>query len=149
MVITVTKKIFFFRLKDVSLDTAAASNGLALAGGVELCECPPEYNSTSCQDPSIGFYRWYDKEVNTATILIQLVGEARPCECNNRSDTCDIETGFCLVRKLNKFVDYEFFKKIIIIIFFSLQRIVRIIPADRIANVADKVFTVILFTVLV
>ncbi|KAK6631889.1 hypothetical protein RUM44_006919 [Polyplax serrata] len=82
-------------LRDVSLDTAAASTGLELAGGVELCECPPEYNSTSCQDPSIGFFRWYDKDVNTATILIQLVGEARPCDCNNRSTTCDIETGFC------------------------------------------------------
>lgn len=77
------------------MDTAAASPGLALAGGVELCECPPQYNSTSCQDPSIGFYRWYDKNVHTATIVIQLIGEAKPCECNNRSSICDIESGYC------------------------------------------------------
>lgn len=77
------------------MDTAAASPGLALAGGVELCECPPQYNSTSCQDPSIGFYRWYDKNIHKATILIQLIGEAKPCDCNNRSSICDIETGYC------------------------------------------------------
>lgn len=86
----------------MSLDSAAASTGIALAGGVELCECPPEYNSTSCQDPSIGFYRWYDKDINTATILIQLIGEAKPCECNNRSETCDIETGLCQVKRKKK-----------------------------------------------
>ncbi|XP_049762590.1 laminin subunit alpha-1 [Schistocerca cancellata] len=85
-------------LRDVTLDTAVAVPGQPppLAKGVELCACPPEYNSTSCQDPSIGFYRWYDNNQITSTIIIKLVGEARPCQCNNRSSICDIETGYCL-----------------------------------------------------
>lgn len=33
----------------------------------------------------------------TSTVIIDLVGEARPCECNGRSNSCDTETGFCQV----------------------------------------------------
>nr|CAD7455143.1 unnamed protein product [Timema tahoe] len=86
------------RLRDAAMDTAVSTPGqpYPLARGVELCECPRQYNSTSCQDPSIGFYRYYDNNSITSTIVIQLLGEARPCECNNRSKVCDIETGHCL-----------------------------------------------------
>ncbi|XP_063216579.1 laminin subunit alpha-1 [Bacillus rossius redtenbacheri] len=85
-------------LRDVTLDTAVSAPGrpYPLARGVELCDCPPEYNSTSCQDPSVGFYRYHDVNSVQSTIVIQLVGEARPCQCNNRSAVCDIETGRCL-----------------------------------------------------
>ncbi|XP_069690531.1 laminin subunit alpha-2 isoform X2 [Periplaneta americana] len=85
-------------LRDVSLDTGILAPGRPppLARGVELCDCPPQYNSTSCQDPSIGFYRWYDNNSISSTIIIQLIGEARPCQCNQRSRICDIETGYCL-----------------------------------------------------
>nr|CAD7199120.1 unnamed protein product [Timema douglasi] len=86
-------------LRDAAMDTAVSTPGqpYPLARGVELCECPRQYNSSSCQDPSIGFYRYYDNNSITSTIVIQLLGEARPCECNNRSKVCDIETGHCLV----------------------------------------------------
>ncbi|XP_043794597.1 laminin subunit alpha-2 isoform X1 [Apis laboriosa] len=67
-----------------------------LATGVEICKCPPEYNSTSCQDPSIGYYRWYKNTTVTSTIVIDLVGEAKACQCNGRSNICNIETGYCL-----------------------------------------------------
>ncbi|KDR22194.1 Laminin subunit alpha-1, partial [Zootermopsis nevadensis] len=85
-------------LRDVSLDTGILAPGRPppLARGVELCDCPPQYNSSSCQDPSIGFYRWYDNNSISSTIVIQLVGEARPCQCNQRSRVCNIETGYCL-----------------------------------------------------
>ncbi|KAF5307738.1 hypothetical protein FQR65_LT06609 [Abscondita terminalis] len=89
---------------DVSLDTALEIPGRPppLANGVELCECPREYNSSSCQDPSIGFFRYYESSSVNGTILIDtFVGKARPCSCNNRSDVCDIETGFCLNCKNN------------------------------------------------
>lgn len=87
------------RLRDVTLDTGVLAPGRPppLARGVELCDCPPQYNSSSCQDPSIGFYRWYDNNSISSTIVIQLVGEARPCQCNQRSRVCNIETGYCLV----------------------------------------------------
>lgn len=85
-------------LCDVTLDTGILAPGKPppLARGVELCDCPPQYNASSCQDPSIGFYRWYDNNSISSTIVIQLVGEARPCQCSQRSRVCNIETGYCL-----------------------------------------------------
>ncbi|XP_014250027.1 laminin subunit alpha-1 isoform X2 [Cimex lectularius] len=86
------------RIRDVSLDTAVPREGNKerTVTGIEICECPRNYNSSSCQDPSIGFYR-SKPAIGTAssTIIIELVGEAKPCECNNRSNICDMETGFC------------------------------------------------------
>ena len=29
------------------------------ATGIEKCECPSKYKSASCQNPGIGFFRWY------------------------------------------------------------------------------------------
>lgn len=87
------------RLLNVTLDTAIMLPGSPppLAKGVELCECPRQYNSSSCQNPSIGFYRWYNPYLVNGTIIINLIGEAKPCECNGRSNICDTETGHCLV----------------------------------------------------
>lgn len=98
-----------YRLRDVSMDFAvplrpsldgnvATVPAWQLARGVEKCECPRQYSSTSCQNPSIGFYRWLPPPYYTeSTIIIQLVGESRPCSCASRSATCDVETGACLV----------------------------------------------------
>nr|XP_018899369.1 PREDICTED: laminin subunit alpha-1 [Bemisia tabaci] len=85
-------------LRDVSLDKATEAKGSVVSNavGVELCECPHQYNSTSCQNPSIGFYRHYNKNSVGSTVIIQVIGEAAPCECNGRSNVCDIETGHCL-----------------------------------------------------
>ncbi|XP_052132560.1 laminin subunit alpha-1, partial [Frankliniella occidentalis] len=84
-------------LRGISLDTAQALEGgrAPPARGVELCECPRQYSSSSCQDPSIGFFRWHDRSAVHSTIVIQMVGEARPCQCNGRSSVCDVETGHC------------------------------------------------------
>lgn len=87
------------RLLEASLDAAVLTptHSPSLATGVEICQCPPEYNGTSCQDPSVGFYRWYKNTTATSTIVIDLVGQAKRCQCNNRSEVCDRETGYCLV----------------------------------------------------
>ena len=87
------------RLHGISLDTAQAVPGHRgpPAVGVELCECPRQYSASSCQDPSIGFFRWHDKAAVHSTIVIQMIGEARPCQCSGRSDLCDVETGHCKV----------------------------------------------------
>ena len=29
------------------------------ARGIEKCECPSKYKSSSCQNPGLGFFRWY------------------------------------------------------------------------------------------
>ncbi|XP_034944517.1 laminin subunit alpha-1-like isoform X2 [Chelonus insularis] len=84
-------------LLEASLDVASLTptHLPSLAIGVEICECPAEYNNTSCQDPSIGYYRWHNNVTTTSTIIIDLVGQAQRCQCNGRSEICDIETGYC------------------------------------------------------
>ncbi len=93
-------------LKDVSLETALPLGNSTLtqrnvARGVESCQCPLEYTGGSCQDPHRGYYRKYKYEHVSSTVIIDLVGEAHPCQCNGRSDTCDRETGRCTVLILN------------------------------------------------
>ncbi|XP_051174494.1 laminin subunit alpha-1 isoform X1 [Leptopilina boulardi] len=92
-------------LLHASMDAAVLTptHSPPLATGIEICECPPEYNSTSCQDPSIGFYRWHENNNNNnnntnavSTIVIDLVGKAKRCQCSGRSEICHTETGYCL-----------------------------------------------------
>lgn len=83
------------------MDTAIPIRGHPgpLASSVELCSCPFQYNSTSCQDASFGFYiptRRHPSNA-TGTIIIQLITKAEPCQCNGRSQSCDKNTGFCTV----------------------------------------------------
>lgn len=71
-----------------------------MAHSVEVCQCPDQYNGTSCQDPADGFYRWINPGVtenDSQQQLIDFIGEMRPCECNDRSELCDKETGVCKV----------------------------------------------------
>ena len=88
-------------LTDVSMDVAipAPSNAvnLNLARGIEMCQCPEGYNATSCQDPSRGYYRRFKHDYISTTVIVELVGESHPCQCNGRSETCEKETGFCQV----------------------------------------------------
>ncbi|XP_053979211.1 laminin subunit alpha-1-like isoform X1 [Hylaeus volcanicus] len=85
-------------LLEASIDAAVLTptHTPSFATSIEICKCPPEYNSTSCQDPSIGYYRWYKNTTVTSTIIIDLVGQAKRCQCNGRSEVCDRETGYCL-----------------------------------------------------
>ncbi|MPC29133.1 Laminin subunit alpha-2 [Portunus trituberculatus] len=84
-------------LQDVAMDIAAEGSPTSsrVALGVEQCICPTSYSGTSCQNPNTGHYRWYKKNYIVSTIIIDLVGEARRCECNGRSETCNSETGAC------------------------------------------------------
>ncbi|KAF2361238.1 Laminin G domain [Trinorchestia longiramus] len=85
-------------LSDVTLDVATEGTLVSsrTALGVEQCFCPSSYIGTSCQNPNQGFFRWYKDNFIQSTIIIDLVGESRPCNCNGRSDECDQETGVCL-----------------------------------------------------
>lgn len=75
-----------------------SSQTLSITHSVELCECPDQYSSSSCQNPSIGYYRYYDNRTTAvSTIIIQVVGDSVPCDCNGFSSICDINTGDCLV----------------------------------------------------
>ncbi|KAF7990369.1 hypothetical protein HCN44_000174 [Aphidius gifuensis] len=91
------------KLLEVSLEIAikVPRYSLPIATGVEICECPVEYNNTSCQDPSLGYHRWFKNETIESINVIDLVGEARACQCNGKSEICNIETGDCVDCKYN------------------------------------------------
>lgn len=87
-------------LLEASMDAAmiAPTRTPISATSVEICECPVEYNGTSCQDPNTGFFRWFDRNTTvSSTIIIDIIGKAKACSCNGRSNVCDRETGYCLV----------------------------------------------------
>uniref|UniRef100_A0A8D8X2U9 Laminin subunit alpha-1 n=1 Tax=Cacopsylla melanoneura TaxID=428564 RepID=A0A8D8X2U9_9HEMI len=103
--IRATDSVDFTRatLKDISMEcgTFLPPQNLSLlrqatVPGIEMCACPSPYAASSCQNPSIGWFRHRSHYTSHATIVIQLVGEAKPCQCNNRSSVCDVETGRCL-----------------------------------------------------
>lgn len=77
--------------------TRNGNNNAAIASGVEQCECSKIYSGSSCQNPSNGYYRWRNTTAST-NLLEDLVGKVVQCECNDRSETCDQETGECVVR---------------------------------------------------
>lgn len=86
-------------VENVTLSIVMSRNGnnnAAIASGVERCECSDIYSGNSCQDPADGYYRWRNTTIST-NLLEDLVGKVVPCECNDRSEICDKETGECLV----------------------------------------------------
>ncbi|XP_072936563.1 laminin subunit alpha-1-like [Epargyreus clarus] len=84
----------------ISLETAVP--GLARgapAPGIERCMCPREYASGSCERAASGF--WLPRapprlHYAAGTIVIQMAAAATPCRCNDRSESCDQDTGHCL-----------------------------------------------------
>lgn len=50
---------------------------------------------STVQDPADGFYRKRKKDFSNSKDILDLVGIAVPCECNNRSKICHKETGVC------------------------------------------------------
>lgn len=90
----------FFRLSNVTLETAIFISGSKnnLAIGVEVCQCPEMYEGTSCQNPADGYYRYKETMSETSHMNYEiLIGKSVKCECNNRSNRCDKETGYCEV----------------------------------------------------
>ncbi|CAG0918509.1 unnamed protein product [Notodromas monacha] len=86
-------------VRDVKLDTAVPSlfpSSVPEAGGVERCECSKEYNGTSCQDPSRGYYRWRKPDFIKSENIVDFVGISRPCQCHNHAQYCDKESGSCI-----------------------------------------------------
>lgn len=66
---------------------------------VEKCECPREYEGTSCQNPNAGYFRYFPNPTDYNVTWIDVTaGQAKRCECNGLSQSCDSNTGFCLVR---------------------------------------------------
>ncbi|XP_067120373.1 laminin subunit alpha lam-3-like [Centruroides vittatus] len=88
------------RLESLSLDVAVpVKSNLPspyTAVGIESCKCPLEYSGSSCQNPNVGYYRKHSDNYLYSKNILDLVGWAEPCPCNNRSKICDENTGICM-----------------------------------------------------
>uniref|UniRef100_A0A8B9K033 Basement membrane-specific heparan sulfate proteoglycan core protein n=1 Tax=Astyanax mexicanus TaxID=7994 RepID=A0A8B9K033_ASTMX len=88
------------RISNISMDTAVeadeAPEGTPEARLVEACECPPGYAGLSCQECAPGYYRQHVSELNMKGMKRPMMQPCVPCQCNNHSLACDLDTGKCL-----------------------------------------------------
>ncbi|XP_046433556.1 laminin subunit alpha [Neodiprion fabricii] len=76
-------------LSYVTLDDATetySSSSSVIASSVEQCHCPPNYKGLSCEECATGYYRVSSGPHG---------GYCVPCQCNDHSNTCDVNTGRC------------------------------------------------------
>ena len=93
----------YFRFSEILLDKMSTMMGIPQAKTVENCTCPEEYTSSSCQDPNKGFYRHFPNESESKYNFVdRILGVAKRCQCNSRSNDCERETGHCLVIPFSK-----------------------------------------------
>ncbi|XP_059355199.1 laminin subunit alpha-2 isoform X1 [Carassius carassius] len=77
-----------YRLGRVSMSMAAEGSGSGVqARAVEVCQCPPGYDGTSCETCAVGFRR-----VNGTLYC----GVCELCQCHGHTEHCDDITGHCL-----------------------------------------------------
>ncbi|XP_033856869.3 laminin subunit alpha-1-like [Acipenser ruthenus] len=86
------------RISNISLEIAVHSDemnaGRETARGIEKCKCPSGYAGLSCQECAPGFHRQKLTELNVRGPR-PLIEPCVSCQCNNHSQTCDLDTGKC------------------------------------------------------
>ncbi|CAL1543632.1 unnamed protein product [Lymnaea stagnalis] len=99
-------------LDSIILDRAGPKSGATdsdqnFASGVEICMCPDRYSGESCQNPGPGYYREIPNITGTNLDTVEsIIGNVKPCYCNNHSTLCDAETGLCQDCKDNTVGNY-------------------------------------------
>ncbi|XP_038249040.1 laminin subunit alpha-1 [Dermochelys coriacea] len=87
------------RIANISMEIAVKAEEMHLgretAHLIEQCECPTGYAGLSCQSCASGYYRVKHVDLNVKEPR-QMTAPCVPCQCNNHSETCNLETGKCL-----------------------------------------------------
>uniref|UniRef100_A0A8C2J0V6 Laminin subunit alpha 2 n=1 Tax=Cyprinus carpio TaxID=7962 RepID=A0A8C2J0V6_CYPCA len=77
-----------YRYTAVLMSVATEGSGSGVqARAVEVCQCPPGYDGTSCETCAVGFHR-----VNGTLYR----GVCELCQCHGHTEHCDDITGHCL-----------------------------------------------------
>lgn len=92
-------------LSQVTLDAATDQYILnaELASSVEHCQCPPNYKGLSCEECAKGYYR----------VDGRFGGSCVKCECNGHADSCDVNTGICIVSFFFSLLKISLFQRVI------------------------------------
>lgn len=77
---------------DVGVEPEVADNSASPALSVEQCSCPPNYQGLSCEECAPGYFRAQTGPYG---------GFCTPCQCNGHAETCDTNTGICIVSEQN------------------------------------------------
>lgn len=87
------------RISNISMETAVDAEEFDGGEGarlVETCECPLGYDGLSCQECAPGYYRQPVSELDMKGRNRPIIQPCVPCQCNNHSLSCDLDTGKCL-----------------------------------------------------
>ena len=78
------------------MDYAEEEGTGAYADTIEECACPIGYTGTSCENCDEGFYR---------ARTFPYLGVCVPCQCYGHAESCDLNTGICMVSLF--FISYD------------------------------------------
>uniref|UniRef100_A0A8C4RZG4 Laminin subunit alpha-1 n=2 Tax=Erpetoichthys calabaricus TaxID=27687 RepID=A0A8C4RZG4_ERPCA len=79
---------------EVAVDMDELSFGREVAHYIESCHCPSGYAGLSCQECAPGYHRQRLTEINVRGPR-PFIEPCVPCQCNNHSKICDLDTGKC------------------------------------------------------
>jgi laminin, alpha 3/5 len=82
-----TSELLEFTMEEATeFENATANDQLSITSNIENCTCESTHRGYSCEECIDGYFRIY----SPSGVL-----SCQKCNCNNRTDTCDQQTGIC------------------------------------------------------
>jgi laminin, alpha 3/5 len=83
-----TSELLEFTIDEATeFENATSNDNLSIVSSVENCTCESNHRGYSCEQCVDGYFRVYS---------LDRVLSCHKCNCSNRSDTCDQQTGVCV-----------------------------------------------------